>query len=113
MQHGENLFLDNKAYNEFIQCHSYVDETYFYPPFIILEPTSTNLMKNQSQNIPYHDSPHFEILDNGGDEDAQEKCKKSDLLKVHMTKVEKTKGTKIVVCNYCSKEFKVVKIQRL
>ena len=32
--------------------------------------------------------------------------KTSNLFEVHMKKIEKSDGTKIVVCNYCSKEFK-------
>ena len=63
-------------------------------------------MESQSQNILHHDSAHIEILDDDGDENTQKMCKKSDLFKVHMKKVENPDGTKIVVCNCCSKEFK-------
>ena len=48
----------------------------------------------------------FEILDDGGDEEAQEKCKKSNLFEIHIKNVEKSDGTKIIICNYCSKELK-------
>ena len=58
-------------------------------------------MESQSQNLP----AHIEIPDDGDDEDMQEMCKKSYLFKVHMKKIEKLDGTKIIVCNYCSKKF--------
>ena len=102
----ENIFLDTDAYNEFIRRQSYVDETHPNPPFIIFEPISTNSMESQSQNISHYNAAHIEILDNGGDEHMQETHKKSDLFEVHMKKIEKSDGKKIVVCNYCSKKFK-------
>ena len=80
MQYGDNIFLDTKAYNEFIQRQLYVDETRHHHPLIIFELISTNPMEHQSQNIFHHDSLHFEIPDDGSDEDAQDKRKKSDLL---------------------------------
>ena len=106
VMHGENIFLHIEVYNEFIQRHSYVDETHLHFPLIISEPTSTNLMESQSQNIPYHNSVHIEILNDGGDEDVQETCKKFNFFEVHMKNVEKPDGTKIIICNYCSKELK-------
>ena len=59
------------------------------PSLIIFEPTSINPIKNQSQNI----LAHIQIPDGGGDKDAQ----KYDLFDVHMKKIEKLDGTKIVV----------------
>ena len=46
--HGENIFLDTKAYNKFIHQQSYVDETHLHHLLIIFEPTSTNPIKSQS-----------------------------------------------------------------
>ena len=48
----------------------------------------------------------FEILDDGGDEKAQEKCKKSNLFEIHIKNVEKSDGTKMIICNYCYNESK-------
>ena len=69
--HQENIFLDIDAYNEFIQCHSYVDETHPNSLLIIFEPTFTNSMKSQSQNISHHNTAHIEIFDDVSDEDAK------------------------------------------
>ena len=41
-------------------------------------------MENQFQNIP----TYIEIFDDGGDEETQVTCKKSDLFKVHMKKIK-------------------------
>ena len=83
-------------------CQSYIDEIHPNPHYIISKPTTTNLMESQSQNI----LAHIEILDDSGDEDTQEIWKKSDLFEVQMKKIEKPDGSKMVVCNYYSKEFK-------
>ena len=104
--HGNKIFLDTETYNEFIQRQSCVDEIYYHHPLIIFKLISTNPMEKQSQNIPNYDSAHIEILNDGGDEDTQKMRKKFDLFKVHIKKVEKLDRTKIIVCNYCSKEFK-------
>ena len=59
-------------------------------------------MKSQSQNIP----THIEIFDDGDDQAMQETYTKFDMFEVYMKKIEKFDGMIIVVCNYCSKEFK-------
>ena len=64
--HDQQNYFDTNAYNEFIQRQSYVDDTQNNLPLIIFEPTSTNLMKSQSQNIP----SHFEIFNDGDDQET-------------------------------------------
>ena len=103
LMHGDNIFLNTDAYNEFFQSQSYVYETYHHLSLIIFEPTPTNPMESQFQNIPHHDFAHFEISDDSGDENAQEMHKKSNLFEIYMKKVEKSDGTKIDVCKNCSK----------
>ena len=39
--------------------------------------------------MSHHDSFHFEFLDDGGDGNPQEKCKKFDHFEIHMKKIEK------------------------
>ena len=63
-------------------------------------------MENQSQNILHHVSPHIKIVDDDGDEGAQETHEKFDLFEVHIKNVENLDKNKIVVCNYCLKDFK-------
>ena len=105
VMHEQRNYLNIDAYNEFIQRQSYVDDTQNNLSLIIFEPTSTNIMESQSQNIP----SHIEIPDDGDDQDTidtQDTRKKFDLFEVHMKKLTKSNETIIVVCNYCSKEFK-------
>ena len=64
VMHDQRNYLNIDAYNEFIQCQSYVDNTQNNPLFIISEPTFTNPLKSQSQNQP----SHFEIPENEGDD---------------------------------------------
>ena len=67
--HDQQNYFDTNAYNEFIQCQFYVDDTQNNSPFIIFEPTSTNLIESQFQNI----LSHIEIFDDGDDQDTHDK----------------------------------------
>ena len=53
-----------------------VGKTHHHHSLIIFKPTSNNPMESKSQNIFHHDLSHFEIPNDGGDEDAQENRKK-------------------------------------
>ena len=103
--HDEQKIFDTDSYHEFIQCQPYVDDTHPNPPLIIFEPFS-NPLECQSQNAP----SHFEIHNDEGDDqetiDTQETRKKFYLFEVHMKKSTKSDGSLVIVCNYCSKEFK-------
>ena len=57
--HNQQNYLDTDAYNKFIQCQSYVDDTQNKHPLIISKPTSANPLESQSQNQP----SYFEIPD--------------------------------------------------
>ena len=65
MYDQQNYFNTN-AYKDFIKRQSYVDDIQNNLPLIIFEPTSTNPMESQSQNIP----SHIEIPDDGDDQDT-------------------------------------------
>ena len=83
VMHNQQNYFDTHAYNEFIQCQSYVDDTQNNHPLIISKPTSANPLESQSQNQP----SHFEIFDDEGDDqetiDTHERRKKFDLFEVH------------------------------
>ena len=45
VMHEDNIYLDTKAYNEFIKRQSYVNKTHPHPPLVIPEPTPSTQWK--------------------------------------------------------------------
>ena len=80
VMHDEQNYFDTDTYHKFVQRQSYVDDTYPNLPLIIYEPTSTNPLESQYQNQP----SHFEIPNDGADQDMQDTHKKFDLFKVNL-----------------------------
>ena len=103
VMHGDNTFLDTETYNDFIQRQSYVDKTHLHPPpppipnpFLSIQ-WKANLKIYPIMILLILKFPMMKTL---------KRRKQFDLSEVHMKKVENTNRTKIVVCIFCSKEFK-------
>ena len=77
VMHRDNIYLDIEGYNEFIQCQLYDDETHCtLSSFSCNFRTQFHKLNRKPISKYTIFFPYFEILNDSGDENTQEKRKK-------------------------------------